>query len=119
MKSFKELEIWQKAIDLTIEIYRITNQFPKKENFILCSQINRSVVSVPSNIAEGWGRGSTKDYIRFLSIARASLMELETQLIISLKLDYFSETEYKNIETKMNSILMMLNKLITNLKSKI
>ncbi len=119
MNSFKELEVWQKAIDLTMDIYQVTEKFPKKEQFVLCSQLNRCVISIPSNIAEGWGRGSIKDYIRFLTIAKASSMELDTQLIIAQKLGYISENMYDNLENKVKSILMMLNKLITSLKSKI
>ena len=113
MNSFKELEVWQKAIDLTMDIYQVTEKFPKKEQFVLCSQLNRCVISIPSNIAEGWGRGSIKDYIRFLTIAKASSMELDTQLIIAQKLGYISENMYDNLENKVKSILMMLNKLIT------
>ena len=118
MKSYKELEVWQKGIELTMMIYKVTQSFPPEEKFGLTSQLRRSAVSIPSNIAEGWGRGSTKEYIHFLLIARGSLMELETQVIISLKLNYIKTEQCKSIEEKTNSILMMLNKLISRLKEK-
>jgi len=118
MQSYKELEVWQKSIELTIEIYTITKSFPTEEKYTLVSQLRRSAISIPSNIAEGWGRGSTKEYIHFLLISRASLMELETQIIISSKLNYITEQQHNCLEEKIKSILMMLNKLITSLKRK-
>lgn len=78
MKSYKELEVWNKAVDLVMEVYKLTKDFPPEEKFALTSQMQRAAVSIPANIAEGWGRGSTKEYIQFILIARGSLMELET-----------------------------------------
>ena len=89
--SYKDLIAWQKAILLTKEVYKITRALPESEKFNLISQINRSVVSVPSNIAEGWGRESKNSYVNFLKIARGSLYELETQLIIVKELNFCSE----------------------------
>ena len=119
MKSYKELEVWKKGIDLSLLIYKLTYSFPPDEKFGLTSQLRRCSVSIPSNIAEGWGRSSTKEYIHYLQIARGSLMEIETQLIIAFKLNYFSEEKNKNIIELSTSILMMLNKLISRLKSKL
>ena len=119
MKSYKELEVWKKGIDLSLLIYKLSKSFPSEEKFGLTSQIRRCSVSIPSNIAEGWGRGSTKEYIHFLQIARGSLMELETQLIIDFKLNYFDENTNKNVTEMITSILMMLNKLISTLKTKL
>ena len=119
MKTYKELEVWEKGVELTIKIYKLTKSFPSQEKYALTSQMQKSAVSIPSNIAEGWGRGSTKEYIHFLLIARGSSMELETQIIIALKLDYLDNYQFKSLKENIQSILMMLNKLISKLKEKI
>ena len=102
MHKYKELKIWQIAISLVTEIYQITAAFPDKERFGLISQINRASVSIPSNIAEGAGRNSTKEFIHFLSIAHASSYETETQLIISHNLSYISKNELDALVEKIN-----------------
>ena len=102
MHKYKELKIWQIAITLVTEIYQITAAFPDKERFGLISQINRAAVSIPSNIAEGAGRNSTKEFIHFLSIAHASSYETETQLIISHNLNYISKNELDVLVEKIN-----------------
>jgi four helix bundle protein len=86
MKSYKELKVWQKAVDLVTAVYSISRSFPRTEMYGLTSQVRRASVSIPSNIAEGWGRNSAKEYIQFLTTARGSLLELETQLLISCNL---------------------------------
>ena len=86
--SFRDLIAWQKAMDLVIAIYQLAESFPKTEIYRLVSQITRAAVSVPANIAEGNARGSTKDYARFVSIAKGSLMETETLLMVALRLRY-------------------------------
>jgi four helix bundle protein len=91
MNGHKDLLTWQEAMDLALEVYEITCSFPKNETYGLTSQIRRSVVSIPSNIAEGAGRGSQKEFNKFLLIARGSLSELETQLILAHKLNYIDE----------------------------
>ena len=83
LKSFKELKVWQKSYELCLEVYRITAKFPKEERYGLTSQIRRSVVSIPSNIAEGYGRKTTLDYIRMLYISYGSVCELETQILLA------------------------------------
>lgn len=93
MATHKELDVWKEAIELVVKIYKLTVDFPSSEKYGLISQIRRSAVSIPSNIAEGAARGSTKEYIHFLNISLASLSELETQLIISEKLEYPSNPE--------------------------
>ena len=93
MHQYKELKLWQKSIDLVTRIYALTRNFPQIEKFGLVSQINRSAVSIPSNIAEGAGRNSDKEFVQFLAIAHASSFELETQLIISKNLEYISPEE--------------------------
>ena len=83
LKNYKELKVWQKSYELCLEIYRITAKFPKEERYGLTSQIRRSVVSIPSNIAEGYGRKTTLDYVRMLYISYGSVCELETQILLA------------------------------------
>jgi four helix bundle protein len=115
IKSYKDLIVWQKSITLVTEIYIVTKTFPKAEIYGLISQMQRSAVSIPSNIAEGYGRHATKDYIRFLRIALGSLYELQTQLEICKNLNYISSQNYENILNMSNEIGKMLNSLITKL----
>ncbi|MDI9637846.1 four helix bundle protein [Geitlerinema splendidum] len=119
MQSYKELEVWQKAIDLVIEVYQITKQFPPEEKYGLVSQLQRAVTSIPANIAEGWGRGSTKEYIYHLKVARGSLMELETHLIVSQRLSYLTLAALKHLQTEIDRIGRMLNSLINKLELKL
>lgn len=93
MHNLKELKIWNKAIDLTVNVYKVTAGFPKEEIYGLTSQIKRAAVSVPSNISEGAGRNSNKEFIHFLGIANGSSYELQTQLIISNRLHLISDKE--------------------------
>lgn len=94
INSFRDLRVWQAAMDLVESIYHLTRAFPKHEMYGLASQIQRAAVSVPSNIAEGHTRESSKEYLQHLSIAQASLAELETQLEIARRLNYVSPTEH-------------------------
>lgn len=91
VKSYKELRIWQKGIKITVLVYRITKDFPKEEIYALTSQLKRASVSVPSNIAEGFGRQTDKSFNHFLNISRGSLNEIETQLIIAKELEFISD----------------------------
>ncbi|MCX6722853.1 MAG: four helix bundle protein [Candidatus Staskawiczbacteria bacterium] len=115
LKSYKELIVWQKSIELVKEIYKITNEFPKSEIYGLSSQMQRAVISIPSNIAEGYSRKNLKEYIQFLHIAYGSSAELETQLIISKEL--YQNINYKNAELFLEEILKMLNTMIIKLKN--
>jgi four helix bundle protein len=117
MKDYKELQVWQKAVSLVTETYKRTRGFPSDEKFGLTSQIRRSVTSVPANIAEGWGRGSTKDYVQFLIIARGSLLELETHLIVSRNLGYLGVEQLESALLQIAEIGRMLNSLIRSLRS--
>ena len=109
VKNYRDLEVWQRGMDLVESVYRVTESFPKSEKFGLMSQLRRAAVSVPSNIAEGWGRGSRKAYVRFLRIARSSLMEVETQLLIAHRLNYLDErTVQKAIEATTAESKMLL-----------
>lgn len=117
MKSFRELVVWQKSMLLVKEIYKIIDRIPNNENYALTPQIQRSAISIPSNIAEGYGRNSTKDYLRFLNIARGSLYELETQLEIAEMLHYFTKNDTKQCISIISEIGKMLNSLIKNINN--
>ncbi len=113
--SYRDLIVWQKSMQMVKELYSITRDFPKEEIYGLTSQIRRSAVSVPSNIAEGYGRNSTNDYIRFLQIACGSLYELQTQMEIAVNLNYLSKEKSESIFKLSNEIERMLNSLLRKL----
>ena len=115
LKSYKELKVWQKAYQLCLQIYKISKGFPKEEVFGLTSQIRRASLSIPSNVAEGYGRRSRSEYIRFLNIAYGSLCELETQVLLSGDLNYFKERELKEIQAAVEEVERMLMALIKSL----
>ena len=117
INSYKDLEIWKMGIELTVDIYRLSLIFPEEERFGIVSQIRRASASVPVNIAEGWGRKSTKSYVLFLKQARGSLYELETELIISNKIGYFKENS-EELFAKISSLSKMINSLIKSLENK-
>ncbi|WP_456369979.1 four helix bundle protein [Thermodesulfatator atlanticus] len=114
MKDYKELRVWNEAMDLVVDIYKIIKNFPKEENYVLADQIRRSVISIPSNIAEGANRNTKKEFIQFLYIALGSSSELETQLLIAKRLGYVFDIE-KELETILK-IRKMVNSLIKSLK---
>lgn len=116
MKSYKELIVWQKAIELVVIIYKITEQFPLEEKYGLAAQMRRAAVSIPSNIAEGTKRKDLPEYLQFLRVANASSVELETQIVISKRL--FQKLNYTQADELLEEIQKMLNKLIANLKEK-
>lgn len=113
--SYKDLIIWQKSTELTFKIYKITGKFPKSEIFGLISQIRRSSISIPSNIAEGKQRSSKKDYCQFLRIALGSCAELQTQIFISYKLQFIDKEDYNHIDDGLNEIMRMITSLIQKL----
>ncbi|ASK31691.1 four helix bundle protein [Chryseobacterium sp. T16E-39] len=117
MGNYKELIVWQKSIDLVTEVYSCTKNFPKEETYGLISQIRRSSISIPSNIAEGHSRRSQADYIQFLKIARGSCAEVETQLIISKNLEYLNLERFQYLNDKSLEISKMLNGLITKIQT--
>jgi len=114
VKDYKELEVWQKGILLVLKVYELTKVFPKEERYALTDQIKRAAVSIPSNIAEGASRNTTKEFIQFLYIARGSASELETQIIIAKKLGYMNDEE--SLISDITIIRKMLNALITSLR---
>lgn len=107
--NFRELEIWKESKDLSIRVYKITRDFPKQEVYGITSQICRASVSIPSNIAEGAGRNSNKDFSRFINIALGSAFELETQLIIAFELNYIEETAFEDLIKKLQVIQRKLS----------
>lgn len=113
---YKELIVWQKAMDLVVHIYGISHTFPTEERFGLTAQMRRCAVSIPSNIAEGSRRVSKKDFHKFLLIAFGSGAELETHIEIAFRLTYFTQKEYDDIEKKVTEVMKMLNKLQSVLK---
>ena len=116
MHNFKELKIWQLSRCFVKDIYLLTKKFPDNERFGLTQQIRRAVVSIPSNIAEGSGRRSDNDFLRFLDIANGSAFEVETQLILSLDLEYISQTEFDLLNEKLQVIEKMIFNFNQSLK---
>nr|WP_194295689.1 four helix bundle protein [Capnocytophaga canis] len=116
ISSYKELVVWQKSIALVKKVYALLRSFPEEERFGLTSQIRRSAISVPSNIAEDFGRGSSKNFLQFLYVSRGSLYELETQLYIAKDLNFISDNQ--ETENLISEIGKMLNSMIQKLKLK-
>lgn len=116
MKTFKNLLIWQKAITLVTETYAYTNSFPKQEIFGLTSQPRRAAISIPSNISEGYGRSSNRDFFRFVAIARGSLFEFQTQIEIAKQLHYLDEQQFYSLNKKTQELEAMLNAFGKKLK---
>jgi len=116
--SFEKLDVWQNSIDLTVAIYKLTDNFPASENYNLTSQIRRACVSVSSNIAEGNYRSSNKDRGYFLTVAYGSLMEVINQLIIANRLDYVSDEQLDNLRDKVSLIANQLSRLKKYQKNK-
>lgn len=110
-----DLRVWQKAMDLAEEIYRRTATFPREEMYNLTQQMRRSAISVPSNIAEGKGRNSRREFNQFLFHARGSLLELQTQVMIARRLNYFSEEQARQILEHANAVGRSLAGLINSL----
>ncbi len=117
MQSYRELIVWQKSMDLVEEVYQLTKMLPKEEQYALSDQLRRAVVSIPSNIAEGYGRSAIREYTRFLNIARGSKHEVETQLLICVRLNYLSESDINHAMSLCDEIGKMLNTLSKKLLS--
>jgi four helix bundle protein len=113
--SYKDLIVWQRAMELVISVYKLTENFPKDEVYGLTSQMKRCSVSIPSNIAEGRRRGSKKDYRQFLIIAYSSGAELETQIEIAKKLPFGLNLDFIHADRLLDETMKMLNKMINNL----
>ena len=118
LKNFKELKVWQKSYKLCTEVYKTTKKFPNEEKFSLTSQMRRAAISVPSNIAEGYGRRTIPDYVRCLYIAYGSNCELETQILLSGDLNYLNEENKSLLLEKNKEVERMLMALIKSLENK-
>lgn len=117
--TYKDLIVWQKSIALVTNVYSLTKKFPIDERYGLVSQLNRAVISIPSNIAEGWGRELSKNYLQFLRVARGSLMEVETMVLISKNLNFVSEKDYNETQNKIEEVGKILQGLIKSINQKI
>ena len=115
-RSFKDLQVWQRSRKLAVRIYSVTKSFPKEEMFGLTSQLRRAGVSIPSNIAEGHRRGTDKEFIQFLNIARGSLAEIETQIIIANDVTLIEDSITEEMVAEINEIGKMINGLISSLR---
>ena len=112
INGYRDLLVWQRAMDLVIEAYGLTKRFPGEERYALAQQLRRAAVSVPSNIAEGHGRKHLGDYVRHVSIARGSLMEMETQLLIAGRMGYISNGEEERVIAQTSEVGRMLSGLL-------
>lgn len=119
IKSFRDLIVWQRAVQLSSTIYALTEKFPPEERFSLSDQMRRASVSIVSNIAEGRHRGGRNDFLRFLYIAYASTTELEAQLYLSEQLPWAKSCDFTNCKTLLSETAKMLNTMIKNLKEKV
>ena len=117
MKTFRDLLVWQKSMNFVTLVYQISKIFPNEELFGLTSQIRRCSISIPSNISEGFGRDSVKDYLRFLNIAISSLFELQTQLEIAFNLQYILKEKFDELYELSREIERMLSSFIRSIKS--
>jgi four helix bundle protein len=117
IQTFRDLAVWQNAFALGLSIYRITANFPDCERFGLTNQLRRGAVSIASNIAEGYGRGSTSDYLRFLKIARGALYEVDTQLLFAISLNYISQSDYAAIKDEYDNCQRPLAALIRSIEA--
>ena len=117
MSGYRDLKVWQKAMDLSVEIYRLVKKLPKEETYALSDQMRRAAVSIPANIAEGRDRNSNKEFIQFLHIARGSKSELETHLLISVRVNYLTEVDIQLAMEISKEIGSMLTALINRLAS--
>lgn len=118
-ESFRDLVVWQKSMALATDIYRVTKQFPRGEIYGLTNQVRRAVVSVPSNIAEGKGRLSKREFVQFLARARGSLQEVETQVEISSVLEYLDKEAFVRLSTQCREVGRLLNGLMRSMRAQI
>jgi four helix bundle protein len=115
INDYKDLLVWQKAMSLVVEVYQITKMLPKEETFSLSDQMRRAAVSIPSNIAEGYGRQTPKSYAQFLTIARGSAYELETQLLLCQKIHHLTSATINTLVSAISEITRMLTSIINKL----
>ena len=118
VSSYRDLEVWQRGMDLVELVYTLTKPFPADERFGLTAQLRRAAISIPPNVAEGWGRGPRKEFMHFLKIARGSLAEVETQLIVAHRLGYLEEESLRSALDKATVEGKMLTALLRSLEKK-
>ena len=118
LRNYKDLKVWQKAYTLCLQIYEVTKSYPVEERFGLSSQLRRAGVSVPSNIAEGYGHKSTKQYIQYLYVSYGSICEMETQLLLAKDLHYLKEVNFVELNSQLSEVERMLKALIKSLEKK-
>lgn len=119
VRSYKALIVWQKSIDLIDDVYRLCRAFPKSETYGLCSQLQRAAVSVAANIAEGSGRDSTKEFIHHLAYSLGSLAEVETYLVVSIRLEYSTKATVAKLDSKCDEIGKMIRSLQKALRKRL
>jgi four helix bundle protein len=118
VRNYRDLTVWQRAMELVKEVYIVTGEFPSSEKFGLVSQLRRAAVSIPSNIAEGQGRRSRGEFVQFLGHARGSLFEVETQLLIAAQLGFLSDEKSNELQQRVNEVARLMNGLMKSLQSK-
>lgn len=116
-RSFKDLVVWQRAVDLVPKVYQLLRLFPKEETYSLCDQIRRAAVSIPANIAEGQARHHPKEFLQHLRIAKGSLAELETLLVVAHRLNYINAAQLAEVEHEMEYVAKPLHGLIQSIHS--
>jgi four helix bundle protein len=116
MRPHERLDVWKKAVDAVVEVYRVTESFPKEEKFGLTSQVRRAAVSIPINIAEGAARRSSKEFVYFLSNAQGSTSEVETELLIANRLDFLGDSQFVELSDRYDDIGRMLTGLARHVK---
>lgn len=119
IRGFRDLELWKRAQAVVLEVYRVTNPFPRREQFGIVSQLRRAAYSIPANIAEGYGRRSTKELIQFLAVANGSLEELRYFLELSRDLRYLSPVDFVNLEKELKAVAEMLEGLAQSLRRRL
>jgi len=119
VKTYRDMKVWQKAHELTLHIYRVTNDFPREERFGLVSQLRRAASSVPTNIVEGFKRRTTRDYMHFINIADASLEETKYLLLLSKDLKYLKDSEYAGLNSNCEEVGRMIGGLEKSLSSRL
>jgi len=118
LKNFKELKVWQKSYKLCLKVYKITKKFPKTEVYSFTSQMRRAALSIPCNIAEGYGRKTTPDYLRFLYMSYGSICELETQILLAGDLEYIETESLSELQSDIGEVERMLKALIKSIERK-
>lgn len=118
VRNYRDLTVWQRAMELVKEVYFVTGEFPSSEKFGLVSQLRRAAVSMPSNVAEGQGRRSRGEFIQFLGHARGSSFEVETQLLIAAQLGFLSDERSNELQQRVDEVARLMNGLMKSLQSK-